>query len=261
MTIEQIKYTVNPALDNFYISDQSLAHVKCVNKFGREIGIVDTYETLVIGTNAIYSYITSAEPMILSSSSTNDTNGGTGVRTVTVDGLDSDYNEISETVTINGQAGVTTNQSFLRVFRVKAKSAGTGGTNEGQIYVGTGTVTGGVPANIYGTIAPEEGQSLMAIWTVPAGHTAFVGDLTFNAFARSNATVTLGFYARDFTESNDSVFNVKQQYTNSRETYRAVFSPPLKFEEKTDFEVRAKTDTGNADCSAAFTITYIKNKT
>jgi hypothetical protein len=144
-------------------------------KFGNNPSVGDTLET-IWAEGCLYSYLTAATVLKVSSSSTDDTSAGTGARTVQLYGLDGDYNEINELVTLNGQTPVNTTQSFLRINRMVVRSAGSGGANAGVIYAGTGTVTTGVPANVYASVNGVTGsnQSLMALWTVPAGYTAYL---------------------------------------------------------------------------------------
>jgi hypothetical protein len=69
------------------------------------------------------------------SSSASDAAAGTGVRTVKVTGLNSDYKLISETATMNGTNAVSLSNSYYRVFSVEAVTAGSGATNAGTIDV------------------------------------------------------------------------------------------------------------------------------
>ena len=99
-----------------------------------------------------------------------DTGGGTpgtGALTVTFEGLDANYNEVSETFTMNGQSNVVGSVQFLRVHRGYVATVGTGGINAGNI---TCTVGG----NIQSQIPDNVGQSQQTHYTVPAGHTLFI---------------------------------------------------------------------------------------
>jgi hypothetical protein len=228
-----------------------------VHKFGFNSDIDDSLET-VWAQGGLYSYLAAATQLSVSSSSTNDTSAGTGARTVTLSGLDADYNEISETITLNGQTAVTTTNSYLRIFRMVVNSAGSGGENAGVIYAGTGTVTSGVPANKYATIAIGDNQTLMALWTVPANHTAYLlqTDVTV-ATTQNNKYCTASLVARPYGE----VFQVKDRFVKAESQTTLTYSVPLKFEEKTDIEYRAIGDSAGADIaiSAAFEIIYIWN--
>ena len=226
-------------------------------KFGFNPDIDDTEET-VWAQGGLYGYLSSASVLKVSSSSTADTSAGTGARTVQLYGLDADYNEINETVTLNGQTAVNTTNSFLRINRMVIRSAGTGEKNAGVVYAGTGTVTAGVPANKYATIAVGDNQTLMALWTVPAGHTAYLlqKDLTV-ATAQNNKYATVRLVARPDGE----VFQTKDKHVLDNSVLHQNYHTPLKFEEKTDIEVRCVGDSSGANIavSAGLDIVYIKN--
>lgn len=240
------------------VSRGQIAYHETIFKFGFNPDVDDALET-VWAEGGLYSYLSAATVLKVSSSSTNDTSAGTGARTVELFGLDANYDEISETVTLSGQTAVNTTQSFLRIYRMVVRSAGTGGTNAGVIYAGTGTVTTGVPANKYATIAIGDGQTLMALWTVPRGYTAYVTqtDITV-ATTQNNKYATITFLARPFGE----VFQVKDKFVKSESGHSQVYTFPLKFEEKTDLEMRCIGDSSGADISiaAAFDVVYIQNR-
>ena len=234
-----------------------IAYHESVFKFGFNPDVDDSLET-VWSQGGLYSYLTSASVLKVSSSSTADTSAGTGARTILISGLDGDYNEISETVTLNGQTAVNTTNSFLRIFRMIVKTAGTGAQNAGIIYAGTGTVTLGVPANVYGAIVVGDNQTLMALWTVPAGYTAYLlqTDVTV-ATTQNNKYATISLVVRPHGE----VFQVKDRFVKAESSVRQEYSIPLSFDEKADLEFRCIGDSAGADIaiSAALDIIYIKN--
>lgn len=235
-----------------------IAYHKTIFKFGFNPDVDDALET-VWAQGGLYSYLSAATVLKVSSSSTNDTSAGTGARTVELFGLDANYDEISETVTLSGQTAVNTTQSFLRIYRMVVRSAGSGGTNAGVIYAGTGTVTSGVPANKYATIAIGDGQTLMALWTVPRGYTAYVTqtDITV-ATIQNNKYATVSFLSRPLGEA----FQVKDKFVKSSSGHSQIYTFPLKFEEKTDLEMRCIGDSSGADIAiaAAFDVVYIQNR-
>ena len=59
--------------------------------------------------------MSAATVLKVSSSSTADDEGSTGAETVELFGLDADYNEINETVTLDGQTAVNTTKEYLRI--------------------------------------------------------------------------------------------------------------------------------------------------
>ena len=226
-------------------------------KFGFNSDIDDSLET-VWTQGGLYSHPSSASTMTVSSSSTADTSAGTGARTVEISGLDSDYNEVSETITLNGQTAVTTTNTYIRMNRAIVRSAGSGEQNAGVIYVGTGTVTAGVPANKYATIAVGDNQTLMCVWTVPAGYSAYLtqADITV-ATTQNNKYATVHLVSRPYGE----VFQIKDKFVKSESVHSQLYTFPLKFTEKTDIEVRAIGDSASADIaiSAGLDFVYIKN--
>ena len=226
-------------------------------KFGFNADVDDSLET-VWAQGGLYSYLASASVLKVSSSSTADTSAGTGARTVELSGLDTNYDEISETVTLNGQTAVNTTNEFLRINRMVVRSAGSGGQNAGVIYAGTGTVTTGVPANKYATIAIGDNQTVMALWTVPRGYTAYLlqSDITV-ATTQNNKYCTVHLVSRPDGE----VFQIKDKFVKAESSVHQAYTIPLKFEEKTDIEVRAIGDSAGADIaiSAGLDIIYIQN--
>lgn len=142
--------------------------------FGYNPDIDSGTEETIWTYGGLYSHL--AEPTILkiSSGSANDAAAGTGARTVYILGINGDGSEVAETVTLNGQTAVNTTYTYTEIQRIVVMTVGSGGVNAGQIYAGTGTVTLGVPANVYGHITVGDNQSLMGHFTVPAGYTGYM---------------------------------------------------------------------------------------
>jgi len=237
-----------------------ISYHESVYKFGNNAQVADSVET-IWQQGGLYSYLSAESVLKVSSSSANDTSAGTGARTVQLFGLDGDYNEISEVVTLNGQTAVNTTQSYLRINRMIVRSAGSGGANAGIIYAGTGTVTTGVPANIYATINGDgTNQTLMALWTIPAGYTGYLMqyDVSNGTSSNTPAVCKLLLVARPYGEVFQSK-DVKSLTTGMHIENSLVV--PLKFTEKTDIEVRAVSSSASVtfDISAALEIVYIKN--
>ena len=234
---------------------------KHIYKFGQNAVVGNSVET-IWQQGGLYSYPPSATTMTVSSSNTNDTSAGTGARTVQISGLDGDYNEISETITLNGQTAVTTTNSFLRVNRALVLTAGSGGANAGIIYVGTGTVTLGVPANVYTTINGDgTNQSLQAFWTVPANYDAYVYQTNISTGNSSNTPAVLKTLL--VARPNGGVFNTKEVIVLTDGNHLQNYSFPIKLTEKTDIEFRAESSSGSVDfnVSASMNILYVERST
>lgn len=229
---------------------------KTLFKFGINSDINGSLEP-IWSQGGAYTYQTVAAQVKVSSTSANDTSAGTGARTVIVSGLDGNYNEISETVSLNGQTEVLTTNSFLRVFRAYVATAGSGGTAAGTIYFGTGTVTVGVPATVYAVISLGENQTQMALWTVPAGYTLYVYGGIFSAASNNVAQYVLGQFS---IRTLGGVFRNVADITVNSNVFRYDWEIPLAVPEKTDIQAKAIALSGtNFYVTASFEGIYIKN--
>lgn len=112
----------------------------------------------------------------VSSSSANDADEGTGLITATIIGLGPTAQYQEEDITLDGQTPVDSVGTWYRVFGIVGKTAGSGGTNAGDIYVvkkGTGgTYSGGVPGTFTAASAlvraeANAGQGLTCFYTTP----------------------------------------------------------------------------------------------
>ena len=161
---------------------------------------------------------------------------------------------------MNGQTAVNTTKSYLRINRGIVRSAGSGGANAGTIYAGTGTVTAGVPANVYLSINGDgDNQTLMSLWTVPAGYTAFLTKMALSTGTSTNtqAVLNASLVARPYGE----VFQIKERFTLTDGAHEQFYTFPLRFTEKTDLEMRAFSSSGSVsfDVSASMEFVYIQN--
>lgn len=219
------------------VSRGQISYHNTLFKYGYNPLIINVNETIWDG-GGIYAYPAAAAVMYVSSSNTNDTSAGTGARTIYIEGLDTNYNVITENVTLNGQTQVATTKSFLRIYRSYVLTAGTGGTNAGDIYIGTTGASSGVPTGtFYAKITAGEAQTLMAVYTVPAGKTFYLntGTATHGTGTSGGVYMTVRFMTRSF----GGVFRTATKIDVVESEITFPFLYPLKLEEKTDIEVRA----------------------
>ena len=184
-------------------------------------------------TTAIYPYPADGVVSITSSS------GSDTGEAVEVQGLDGDYNQVTETINV-GSSGSTT---FSRVFRARKVSA----TN-------VGTITVNVGGSLAAQILPGNGQTLMAVYTIPAGKTGhllkFHGNLN-----KANVEVSFKMFAREF----GGAFNIKGMFsTQGGNPVTYDYPIPLVFPEKTDIRIDA-VSTANAGTGAVFDILLVDN--
>ena len=206
-----------------------------------------------------YPWLDSAVTMFVSSTSVNDTSGGSGANTILIQGLDENYVEIEETITLNGQTQVTTQLSYLRVYRAFVTLAGSSGTSGGIIYIGSSGATGGVPnGTVYANLSIGN-QTQIAAYTVPAGHTLYVDEINITAALNlANKRVNASFHTRDF---GSNVFRTRFINVLQSSQLKQLFKYPQDFAEKTDVEIRVSTNTTNNPIAASFQGVLIKNET
>lgn len=229
--------------------------LSAINKFGFQAAI-GTASIAVWDRAIAYNYIAAATVLKVSSSSTADDAGSTGATTVTLSGLDANYDAVSETVTMDGQTTVTTTQTFLRIFRMVVDTAGSGGVNAGTIFAYTGAQASGTPSTatlIYAQITIGANQTLMAVYTVPANCTALMTDLTVSGDA--SQTITAELVARPL----GGVFNIKEKFLLNNGVTHIQHVVPKSFAAKTDLELRAKVSASTTDIAAMFDALCIPN--
>jgi len=228
------------------IHEGMIARHRPAFKFGYNAA-VGTDEETVWSQGGIYSYLSSASVLKVSSSNDSDTS------TITIEGLDANYDEISESVTITGQTAVNTSNSFLRVNRMFV----TADEPTGDIYAGTGAVSSGVPANKYGKIDAGENQTLQSIYSVPRNHTAYIFNMTISSgTTAANKFATARFVLREF----DGVFRTQTVTTLHNNFAQYVLGVPIAMPAKSDIEMRALVSSGSDAISGTFSYVIVKDE-
>jgi hypothetical protein len=149
-----------------------------------------------------HSQLTTPSTVYVASTSANDNVSGTGMRVAVLSGLDEFYNITQDIVNLNGQTPVETNVTFSRVFEIIGIAFGSNvssvtgkSLSVGDIYVGTGTFTAGVPANpIVGIdVSEEEVGSRIGIFTVPNGYLALFRSITCTNIPTPTSSESVNF--------------------------------------------------------------------
>jgi hypothetical protein len=216
---------------------------------------VDTAQVSVWPLPSLITFPAAAIQMTVSSSSANDTSAGTGARTVVVQGLNANYNEVTETVTMNGQTAVTMTNALLRVNYAYVATAGSGNSAAGDIYIGTGTVTAGVPATTYDIIKFDYNTTTTGSYTVPAGYTAYVSQGLFSTGQASGSTQVEG---RLLTRGVNNIRMTAALTTLNNGVANYVFEYPLAIPEKTTIEATAIGSANNNAVSSMFILLLVK---
>jgi hypothetical protein len=219
---------------------------------------VDQTQVSVWPLPSLITFPSAALQMTVSSSSASDTSAGTGARTIVVQGLDANYNEISETVTMNGQTAVTMTNALLRVNYAYVLTAGSGNSAAGDIYIGTGTVTTGVPATVYDVIKFDYNNTTTGSYTIPAGYTAYLSQGLFSAGQAGGSNQVQG---RLLSRGPDNIRRTAAITSLNNGVADYVFEYPLAVPEKTTLEATAVGSSNNNAVSSMFILVLVKNST
>lgn len=195
----------------------------------------------------------SAETLSIVSSSVNDTSAGTGALTIKIYGLDGNYAEITETVTLNGTTPVTTTQTFWRVDTAEVIAAGSGGFNAGQITANHSTTT----ANVFFVMPANRGRTNTANFTVPAGWSALIRELDVWVRGSGTAQADGELWVRPYGQSAQ----LRHPWTASNSTpFHVGLHGGILCAEKTDIMVRVTAASAtNMDIVSSYDIHLVRN--
>ena len=197
----------------------------------------------------VYPFKTTATLMEVVSTSVNDAVAGTGATSIIVQGLDPNYNEVSETVLLNGTTAVPTVNTYIAINACFVTGAGVGATNAGTISirdVGGGTVRQIIPVGY--------SISRSSVYTVPAGYTLS----EISMFACVNR-VSAGGQANYITvatgqrTASSGVIRLPLEFTvSSTGPYRHDAEPGIITTERNSFFLRITAQSAAVDFTAAW---------
>jgi hypothetical protein len=236
----------------FYLAVQQgkVPGYSMVNKFGYNSSIGSGAFETIWETGDDYPWQSSAVTVDVVSDDTNDDVAGTGARTLRIQGLDGSYNFAEETVDMDGTTTVTTTQTFLRVFRMSVETAGTSGNNIGNISV---TYTGG--SDVAATITAGNGQTLMTLYTIPAGYTGYL--LSMNISSGKDQEMEFKFIQRDNSVAN-AAFQTKQFLDVRGGQTTVIFNAVNVIPQKSDIYVSGKASS-TSSASASFDLLLVQD--
>lgn len=175
-------------------------------------------------------------------------NAGDAGKTITIEGLDENYESVTDTCVLTNATGNTTTSgtTFKRVFRAYVS---TGADNLGNIDIKVSTT-------VVARITATKGQTLMAIYTIPAGYTGYL--IQGTATVQSGADATGNMFVRYFGQD---AFRIGHSFevSGAGGQYLYEFSVPRVIPEKSDIDVRATVRSNNARVTAAFDIILKQN--
>lgn len=254
-----IEFYNNLTLQNYIIAVKqgNVTGAEIVNKFGRNAAVGTSFVPVSIGGLYVRRQPAGASTLrIKAGGNANDTAAGTGAREVTIQGIDASGNLASEAIATNGaSASSATTTQFIRLFRAWVSESGsyTGASHAGTITIEDSSSTEDWLI-IDSTITPE-GQSEVAVYSVPKGYTAYVFDIY--PTIEANKTVALRFFKRGGVLDAAAPYESRRSQLSwtglesSPQPVPGIYGP---FETGTDIGFIAKVTTGTAHVAVDFSI-------
>lgn len=196
-----------------------------------------------------YTYLTSASALYISSSDAGDD------QDYKIQGLDANWQIQEATVTANGKTFIAITGTWIRIFRVSNEGTT---DNAGDIYVSSDNTDAGgngIPdtvSTIKAKITIGNNQTLMALYTVPAGYTGFLYKWYMSVGRAEDMESTL--WIREFGK----VFQLKDHQHLYERYLPREFNPAIPVIEKSDIHIKTmQITTSNKEASAGFDM-YLK---
>jgi hypothetical protein len=188
---------------------------------------------------------TTSETISFSSSNTNDTSAGTGARTLLM--VYSDETGLSigqEIITLNGQTKVTSLNSAFRILYLEVLTAGSNGSNLGDIYAykNTEVPVSGVPSTNIIKILPTGVNAVSMMTGFLSKNNRYwnfdYANIIFNSDA--GVEISLKMYTRKITEGTAGLW-VRRFYNPVDFSFQGAISIDLK-----DLVINSTTGSGSA---------------
>ena len=172
--------------------------------------------------------------------------------TLYIEGLDGNYESVSETVTLDGTAAVTTTSTFLRVHTAYVTAGSAVTANAGAI-----TCTNSTSGDTMFTIPATEGRTQLGVYTIPAGKTGYMMGLGLFVSGLTTATVNLDVRSRPFGQTPLVIRDEIATGAGSGHQHNHII--PLSFTEKSDIRLDATSTTANTRVAASFAMYLVDN--
>ncbi len=210
-----------------------------VNLFGSQPLVAQT-PIPIWEVAAPYVYPASATQMSIVSSSASDT-----AVAVRIFGLDSNYNPITEAITLTGTTPKTTTGSYLRINSMVTVA----GNAVGDITLSQNGTT-------YGKILAGVGRTQMSLFTVPAGYTFYLTRVDFFSSLGGGSNNHCVYKVKSISLSGVQLTVLQAPFTDRYEARRVV---PFPYAEKTDVQWMASANQNTAEIGAVIEGVLIKN--
>jgi len=227
-----------------------------INKFGRNTTVASGATETVWDGSSTYTFPTDTTTMthIRAAADSATTQGAV----IELQGLDSNWDLVTQTKALDGTNSTTEvelDTALIRCFRMRVLDASVMDQN---IWLGDDDF---VVAAAKAIIVAGNNQTEMAIYTVPAGYSAYVTSYYAREHPLSgNAATSLNINLWGQDNANSYAPQLKHSIGLPIGGYEQhFFNPYYPFSEKTDIYVTVTTVGGTSDISSGFDIILVKN--
>lgn len=219
-------------------------------KFGRNLDIdTGTVPEDIVDQGGEALFPNAASTLSIVSTSANDTNTtGIGLNSIVIEGLDSNYDQISETILLDGLTPVVSSNSYLRLHRIYSTLAG-------SLQVSAGIISVTHSEGLIGQIPAGVAQSLMAVYTVPSKHTYMIFDIFTSMLKKSSSSqFELHFEIKSFGSNSWRIQQPISTIADGASSFqRSIPNLYFNIPEKTDIRLRVQeVSTNDVGVSASF---------
>lgn len=194
------------------------------------------------------------------STSGNDALGGAGARTVTVWYLDDQFKAYDDdgdplvaSISLNGTTPAQTLQTGMRILAAWVSSAGSGGTNAGDITLRWSTTS----SVVFAVVKAGAGAAQVGAFTVPAGYTGYLKRYSAQVEDATGARAALEFKLHHWgTDVRQTLrpFYAARDAAHDRELFGGV-----RLTSRTDICLRAASVSAPCAVAAGFDLLLVEN--
>lgn len=226
---ENYKTNVEPGLLRELNPNGNWDFAERVSVVGYNPDVNLTFED-VDNTNNNFNYDTSGSQLTITSTSTDDAIGNIGIEILFLEGLDTNYDVITEVAVLTGTTGVVTDNTFLRLKRIRVVSTGSNKT-----AVGTISITG--DSFTWAKIDAGNYTCLLGRYTVPRGYCFIITGINVAVGQKGDFECLLMINSPSLSQQNVSRVLSNNNFLNYTDD-------PALIPEKTDIWWKAKRDNG-----------------
>lgn len=249
LSLENIRKSVSSALTHLEImaSMDIYENVGSIHKYGRNEEIKKDIEEDIWEGGGIYVFPTISERLQVVSESDEDKEGGIGATSIVILGLNGDFKECTEVLELNGVTPVETVNKYIRVYRAYVDQTGNEFINIGKIDIGGLAIIGAT-----------NGQTLMAIYTIPVNKTGYLYSVFGMVGKKTSALVNVFLFIREYGKGW-RMQNMIPLVSIGTNVTKFNFTFKQKLEPKTDIKLTADSDSNGVDVFGGFDILLIKH--